>query len=471
VQAAFQPGTYLQRTYAILSAAGGVAGAFDALTTTNLPAGFTTSLSYSGSDVILNLTAMLGEPGLAPLPPGGLKVSQSNVAAALNDYFNKGGVLPPEFVTVFRLTGPNLGLGLSQLSGELGTAAASTGFRSMDQFLGLMLDPFLGNRVGGGNATSGPGPALAFASADDAALDYAQAMVRNAAVANAPLTFEPRWSTWGAGYGSHGSFSGNASVGSHGLSINHAGVAGGVDYRFGDSVIGAALTGQSLSYGLAAGLGSGAGDGVQGGLYGSTKWGNAYLSAAASFGWYDLDTTRLVLLGVTDRLTAHISAASLGGRIEGGYRFPVLASSGLTPYAAMQGLSFRTGAYAERDVAGLAGFGLTYGANTTHDLRSELGLRFDTRWALTDTAMLTLRGRAAWAHTFETDRAIGAAFQTLPGAGFTVFGASPAENAALLSALAELRLAKRFSLLAKFDGEFGRDTRVYAGSGTLRYAW
>ena len=41
VQAVFAPGSYVARTYTILSAAGGLGGTtFNSLTTTNLPAGF-----------------------------------------------------------------------------------------------------------------------------------------------------------------------------------------------------------------------------------------------------------------------------------------------------------------------------------------------------------------------------------------------------------------------------------------------
>ena len=54
-------------------------------------------------------------------------------------------------------------------------------------------------------------------------------------------------------------------------------------------------------------------------------------------------------------------------------------------------------------------------------------------------------------------------FVNLPGAGFTVFGATPAENAALLSAGAELRLASGFSALAKFDAEVSGETTAYGG--------
>ena len=52
-----------------------------------------------------------------------------------------------------------------------------------------------------------------------------------------------------------------------------------------------------------------------------------------------------------------------------------------------------------------------------------------------------------------------------------MFGASRAENAALLSAGGELRLANGVSLLAKFDSEFGGDSTVYAGTGAVRYTW
>jgi uncharacterized protein with beta-barrel porin domain len=45
-------------------------------------------------------------------------------------------------------------------------------------------------------------------------------------------------------------------------------------------------------------------------------------------------------------------------------------------------------------------------------------------------------------------------FQSLPGASFIVNGVVPAQNSALTSTGAELRLANGVTLLAKFDGEF-----------------
>ena len=67
--------------------------------------------------------------------------------------------------------------------------------------------------------------------------------------------------------------------------------------------------------------------------------------------------------------------------------------------------------------------------------------------------------------------ALGAIFQTLPGASFIVNGATPAKNSALVSEGAELRLANGVALLAKFDGKFASHSSTYAGTGTVRYTW
>jgi autotransporter-associated beta strand protein len=62
VNAQFTPGSYVARNYTILSTTNGLGGStFNALTTNNLPGGFTAHLSYlSDHDVILNLEAVLG---------------------------------------------------------------------------------------------------------------------------------------------------------------------------------------------------------------------------------------------------------------------------------------------------------------------------------------------------------------------------------------------------------------------------
>jgi uncharacterized protein with beta-barrel porin domain len=85
--------------------------------------------------------------------------------------------------------------------------------------------------------------------------------------------------------------------------------------------------------------------------------------------------------------------------------------------------------------------------------------------------VLTLRGRAAWAHDFNPNRAVAATFQTLPGASFVVNGAALASDSALTTASAEVKWLNGWSAAATFDSEFSQVTRSYAGKGVVRYAW
>jgi uncharacterized protein with beta-barrel porin domain len=86
-------------------------------------------------------------------------------------------------------------------------------------------------------------------------------------------------------------------------------------------------------------------------------------------------------------------------------------------------------------------------------------------------AILTLRGRAAWAHDFNSDRSLAATFQTLPGASFVVNGAAQGRDTALTTASAEMKWLNGFSLAAAVEGEFSALTHSYAGKGVARYAW
>jgi autotransporter-associated beta strand protein len=459
VSAVFGSGGYASRNYTILSAAGGFGGTtFGALTTTNLPAGFTPALSYTASDAVVNLTATLGQGA-------GLSQNQQNVAGGLNNFFNAGGALPSAFVSVFRLTGANLGNALSQLSGEAATGGQQVAFQLTNQFLGIMLDPFVDGRSGVGG-----GSAIGFAPEreelpDDIALAYAKLLK----APPKPASFEQRWSVWGAGYGGTNRTTGDpAVVGSHDLAARTAGGTAGLDYRLAPgTVVGFALAGGGTDWSLAQGIGGGKSDAFQAGVYGTARSGPAYLAAALAYTHHWMSTDRFAFAG--DHLTASFNAQSFGGRVEGGYRFATFYG-GLTPYAAIQSQTFHTPGYTETDLNG-GGFALGFNSRNATDTRSELGGRFDRLLLLNPDAALTLRARVAWAHDWISDPTLAAVFQTLPGASFIVNGATPAKNSALTSAGAELRLANGVVLLGKFDGEFASHSSTYAGTGTVRYTW
>jgi len=334
----------------------------------------------------------------------------------------------------------------------------------MREFLDLTLDPFVDGRsdAGGGGATS-------FAPEreelpDDIGLAYAKVLK----APPKPPSLEQRWTTWGSAFGGTNKTGGDPVVGSHDLTARAGGVAAGLDYHFSrDAVFGFAFAGAGTDWSLAQGLGGGRSDAFQAGVYTATRSGPAYLAAALAFADHWMSTDRFAAFG--DHLTASFNAQSIGGRVEGGYRFasPV---GGVAPYAALTAQEFRTPAYSEMDVSG-GGFALAFASRSATDTRSELGARFDHVALVDPTKVLTLRGRLAWAHDWISDPTLAPVFQALPGASFIVNGATPAKDSALASAGAELRLPNGVTLLGKFDGEFANRAQTYAGTGTLRVSW
>src|SRR5882724_1359715 len=282
--------------------------------------------------------------------------------------------------------------------------------------------------------------------------------------------FEQRWSVWAAGFGGSQRTDGNAVLGSNNTSSSIYGGAVGADYRFSPNTIaGFALAGGGTNFSVANNLGSGRSDLFQAGAFIRHNVGPAYITGALAYGWQDITTNRTVTVAGVDRLRAEFKANAWSGRVEGGYRF-VAQGFGITPYAAGQFTTFDLPAYAEQAIVGSNQFALAYNSRSVTDTRSELGLRTDKSFAM-QNAILTLRGRAAWAHDFNPDRSIGATFQTLPGASFVVNGASQAADAALVTGSAEMKWINGWSATGTFEGEFSNVTRSYAGKGVVRYAW
>jgi uncharacterized protein with beta-barrel porin domain len=417
--------------------------------------------------VLLNFTAALGAQS-------GLGSNQQAVANVINNFFNSGNALPPNFLNVFGLTGSNLAATLAQLSGESGVGSQQATFSAMTQFMGVLTDPFIDGRgVGAGNTTLGAshyaddGAASAYASIGKSRDAYA--MFTKTPIAS---TYDPRWSVWASGFGGAQTTSGNAALGSNSSTSSIAGTAVGADYRFSPfTIAGFALAGGGTSFSTLGG-GSGHSDLFQAGVFIRHTVGQAYITGALAYGWQDITTNRTVNAAGLDQLRAEFNANAYSGRIEGGYRFvtPWIGGIGITPYAAGQFTTFDLPAYAESVVSGSNAFALAYGARDVTDIRSELGIRTDKSYA-TPTGVLTLRGRLAWAHDFDPDRSIGATFQTLPGASFVVNGAVQASESALTTASVEMKWLNGWSAAATFEGEFSKVTSSYAGKGVVRYVW
>ena len=458
VNAFFTPGTYVvPKSYDILKSSGLSGTRFSGVVAS--PPNFQANLSYTPTDVFLNLTAILGLGG-------NLTVNQNNVATALNNFFNNGGTLPPNFSTVFGLTGPALASALNQVDGEVSVDAEATAFKSMDQFLSLMLDPFVAGRTG--SPSSG---ALGFAPDQPASFppDVALAYDSVLKAPPKPTAFDQRWTAWGSAYGGTSNTNGDpAVIGSTNFSAQTYGFAAGMDRHISpDLVAGFALAGGGTHWGLAQAMGSGRSDAFQVGAYATKYFGPAYVAADIAFANHWMTTGRTAFAG--DQLTANFNAQSYGGRVEAGYRYALPTLFTITPYGAVQVQNFHTPQYSETDLTG-GGFGLNFNAMSATDTRSELGSRFDDLTTF-GTMPLTLRARVAWAHDWVSNPSLGAVFQALPGASFVVNGAPLPKDSALTTVGVDLHITSALTFLTKFDGEFAKGSQTYAGTGTLRYAW
>ncbi|MGY3591113.1 autotransporter-associated beta strand protein [Bradyrhizobium sp. USDA 4341] len=453
-------GSTIARQYTILSAAGGRAGTFAGIASTGVPSGLIATLGYDANHAYLNLALDYGAASK-------LNVNQGNVATTLQNFFNANGGIN----VVFAGLSPN---GLTQASGEGATGSQQATFNAMNQFLGLLTDPFVAGRDGG--VSGGGAGAVSFAEESASLATAARTTEPRDALAaiyaKVPpqqLDFEPRWSIWAAGYGGAQTTSGNTVLGSNNTSSSVYGTAVGADYRFSPNTIaGLALAGGATSFST-NGLGWGRSDLFQAGAFVRHTVGAAYLSAALAYGWQDITTDRIVTAAGVDHLRANFNANAWSGRLEGGYR-TATPWIGLTPYAAAQFTSFELPNYAESVVSGGGAFALNYAAKSVTDVRSELGLRSDKSFAV-DGGIVTLRGRVAWAHDFNPNRSAAAVFQTLPGAAFVVNGAAQASESALTTASAEIKWRNGWSAAATFEGEFSSVTQSYAGKGVMRYAW
>jgi autotransporter-associated beta strand protein len=461
VGAAFALGTSnVMKRYTILTAAGGVKDTFAGVSLANNPGDLVATLSYDPNHVYLNFGLDFGQ---------GLNVNQRNVANTLTNFFNLNGGIPFVFGTLT----PG---GLTQVSGELATGSQQATFDAMNIFIGLLTDPFVAGRSSGVSASGGT---PSYAEQGDDTLSYAakKADAARGAFAKIPTKAEgarndlldSRWSVWGSAYGGGSNSEGNAALGSNNSSARAFGFVAGADYRISPSTLaGFVLAGGGTNFAV-NGFGTGRSDLFQAGAFVRHNVGAAYISAAAAYGWQDVTTDRTVTVAGLDRLHAEFNANSYSGRIEGGYRYAT-PWMGITPYAAGQFTTYSLPAYAEQVLAGSSAFALNYAAKDVTASRTELGVRTDRSFAM-QNGILTLRGRLAWAHDFNTDRNVAAVFQTLPGTAFVVNGAAQANDSALTTASVEMKWLNHWSAAATFEGQFSDITTSYAGKGVVRYTW
>jgi hypothetical protein len=155
-----QLGHYEGAVYQILTTTTGLSGTFAGLTVNGTFAGSMT-LDYASSPASVDLN-VTGASLLTT--PSGANQNQQNVIRGINNGILNSPAntpLPSQFLGLGGLSGPSLLGAATQLDGEANTGAERAALQLTNQFLALMLDPFVNGRggVGSGSAAIGFAPA------------------------------------------------------------------------------------------------------------------------------------------------------------------------------------------------------------------------------------------------------------------------------------------------------------------------
>ncbi|WP_223615224.1 autotransporter family protein [Phyllobacterium calauticae] len=424
----------LGKTYTILSAVGGVSGAFD----TALPHYYFigAALAYAANDVTVSLArnnvafAAIGE------------TRNQKAAASGVESLGRGNLLY-DMVAVSTVT-QDLPAGFSALSGEAHATLRGTLLQDAGLVSGAASERVRA-AFDGVAAKAAPVATLLAYGPDDKAKGRQSA--DEAFDATAPAPAAATTALWGQAYGgwSHGASDGNAAA----YSRNTGGIVTGMD----------GVIAGTWRFGLLAGYGStslhGAGssvsaDSYQLGVYGGTKIDALTLSLGTVLAHHEIDTRRTVAFGsLAETDTAGYSANTVQIFGEAAYRIE-------TPYAALE--PFAAAAHTHLKTAGFTETGgiaaLSAPSSTTDLTTTTLGLRASRAFTLGNATTLTARGMVGWRHAYgDVTPQAQLAFAS-GGESFDVSGLPVAADAALVEAGLAFDIGKATTLGLTYTGQF-----------------
>ena len=433
--------------YTILKASAGVTGTFAGVTS-NL-AFLTPSLSYDADNVYLSLLQSSNA-----FSKGAKTANHSAVAAALDKANNN---VSGDFATVLdaivQLDTQQGPAALNAISGQsyanLGTFNTQTAGAFMSA-VGAQLNALHGGQGRGGTYVAMASP------------------VDDACIATCDVAPEPsRMGAWLSGVGGLGSVLGSANAGT--MTYNFGGAAVGMDYRVRpDLLVGIGVGYIGGTQWVSGFNGQANTDGVSASLYASYTLGNFYVDGLAGYGYASNRMTRMIAIpGLSARTAQGTTAANqFLGQVETGWRFdvPLSQPASVTPFVRLQGSTTTQNGFTE---SGADSLNLVVQQQTVNSLRSTIGVELAAAWQKT-----TLGLRLGWQHEFaDTSRPMTASFSGAPGTPFTVFGATPQRDSAVLGLGATFQVADATEVSLRYDGEVGGGTNNNALTVGLRMKW
>lgn len=426
-------GTYLLgQKMTVLTAAGGISGSFTVAPLQTAGAQYASKVSYDANDVYLQIDLAK----LSPLLPSTATANQARAVGGIDAAIAAGNSLPSAIENLGNLSSAALATDADQLAGEIGASIPLAG--------SALFDPFM-----------------------DAIFDHL-ADIQQDGQQGKRKTGAPGRNLWAVGLTGSGLVSGDDDTGSHKFKEHVAGFAGGADWMVSPNFrLGAAVSAGATNFHLAGGLGLGRIDGYQAGAYGLMQFNPIlYSSFSGAFAVDDITTNRILTVSGSDQLTAKATAVMVGGRFETGLKLGFLA-----PYFALRDELLAVPGYGETTSSGTSNFALKYAARTTNTAGVEFGIRQSANVALGRYWTVRLSDQMGWAHDMSGAMEASPQFASLAASGFTVDGARPAKDAALVSLGALFRNRKGLGFDIHFNEKVSANSQSYTGMAGLNYSW
>jgi outer membrane autotransporter protein len=440
------PGIYAPNSrYTIVTASQGVTGKF-ASVTEDL-AFLTPTLSYDANDVYLSL--VLGPNAFASM---GQTVNQQAIGHGL-DAIAASGNLAGVVATLAGISTEQGAPALQALSGEPYADFGTVNARASQLFMNAVGRQMAVERA----AAVGTAKGVALTAACDVACDDI-----------AP----PRFSGWLSGIGSTGSVVGDNNAA--GLTYTLGGTAFGIDYRLDPSflfgIAGGYIGGTQWVNGFA---GNGYTDALSVALYASLTQGGFYADALAGYANANNRLQRIVSIpgAQTGIANGNTNANQFLGQVEAGYKIglPLPPKTSISSFGRLQIGSINQAGFTE---SGTSLFNFSVAQQTTTSVRTTFGADFGANFDLGGGRPLDIGLRLGWTHEFaDTARPISAAFAAAPVQQFTVYGATPQRDSAVVGFSAAAAVTDRASVFTSYDGEVGGGTNNHALRVGFRMTW
>lgn len=447
-------------------------GAFTALTQPADGLAANSRLDLIDAPTAITLHVTPASFGAAANSHGGDTV-EGSIAGILDGTRPAAGALPsarskPLFDALYALdSDAQYGTAMRQLGGPGLPAVSSASMNAMQGFLGSLSDRQGALSGGGGDVQAATSQSVSFAYAGR--VMSAEASRAEAAFASlTPVTpSSDGWGVWGQGFGRWSSVGDNGGL--LGATSRSGGFTIGADRLLAPDLTGGVAFGFARTSSTATGTRSTA-DSYTGAVYATWTPGAAVIDLRAAAGPSRIQTSRDLILTPVP-VTGNVSGFGGGVSIETGYRIPAGAIT-LKPFVGLAWQGFRRDGYVETQQP----FGSAFPAQYFEKITTTLGVAASVQRRLENGITLMPEVKLGWGHDWRDSTLVTQA--ALLDQPFTVNGARPGRDAALVGMKFVGWAQDNFRLFAAYNGEyreqclqssdFGRRTLYVVSAGPPR---